>query len=36
MSCFSWARLLAVYPTRKYIKAKVRFLDFVARDPQLK
>jgi DNA-binding transcriptional LysR family regulator len=30
-------RLLAVYPTRKYLTAKVRsFLDFIARDPRMK
>ncbi|TWB87764.1 DNA-binding transcriptional LysR family regulator [Bradyrhizobium macuxiense] len=30
-------RLLAVYPTRKYLSAKVRsFLDFIARDARLK
>jgi DNA-binding transcriptional LysR family regulator len=30
-------KLLAVYPTRKFLSAKVRsFLDFIARDPRLK
>ncbi|WP_407123241.1 LysR substrate-binding domain-containing protein [Bradyrhizobium sp. STM 3561] len=30
-------KLLAVYPTRKYLSAKVRtFIDFIARDPRLK
>ena len=34
---FFAGRLLAVYPTRKYLSAKVRtFLDFIARDPRLK
>ncbi|WP_426420398.1 LysR family transcriptional regulator [Bradyrhizobium genosp. A] len=34
---FFAGRLLAVYPTRKYLTAKVRsFLDFIARDPRLK
>jgi DNA-binding transcriptional LysR family regulator len=34
--CFA-GKLLAVYPTRKYLSAKVRsFLDFIARDPRLK
>jgi DNA-binding transcriptional LysR family regulator len=30
-------RLLAVYPTRKYLSAKVRtFIDFIAADKRLK
>jgi DNA-binding transcriptional LysR family regulator len=34
---FFAGKLLAVYPTRKYLSAKVRsFLDFIARDPRLK
>ncbi len=34
---FFAGRLLAVYPSRKYLSVKVRsFLDFVARDPRLK
>jgi DNA-binding transcriptional LysR family regulator len=34
---FFAGRLLAVYPNRKYLSAKVRsFLDFIARDPRLK
>jgi len=34
---FFAGRLLAVYPSRKYLSVKVRsFLDFIARDPRLK
>jgi hypothetical protein len=34
---FFAGRLLAVYPSRKYLSLKVRsFLDFIARDPRLK
>jgi len=33
----NWGRLFAVYPSRKYLSAKVRtFLDFIVRDGRLK